>query len=60
VDIVRRATPGRERRGGGEDVADKLFKPVEKNEGRGRAERRERKKRCRGSISGQRVCVAAC
>jgi hypothetical protein len=55
VDIVSRTTPACEARGGKRDEKDKLFIPVEKNEGSGRAERRERKNRCRGSINGQRV-----
>jgi hypothetical protein len=52
VDIVSRVTPACEARGGEEDRG-KEFKPEERNDGRGRAERRERRRRWSGSMSGQ-------
>ena len=61
VDIVRRTTPERETRGGVRDSSgDRLFNRVCGAKGREMAERRDCSSRCRGSISGHRVCVAAC
>ena len=44
----------------GDDERDKELKPAERKDGRGRAEVREGRRRCSGSMSGHRVWVAAC